>query len=192
MTLPPSRPAGRATLVLGGVASGKSAHAESLLAAEPAVTYVATGRPPSGLDPEWDAKVYAHRARRPPSWHSAEVPDPADLPAVLSSASGCLLWDSVGSWLTAALDAAGAWDGAPGWQTRLAAAADGVVKAWTASGARRVAVAEEVGWGVVPATASGRLFQHELGRLNQRMADGSDEVVLVVAGRPLDLTKGLP
>ena len=45
----------------------------------------------------------------------------------------------------------------------------------------------EVGWGVVPAHPSGRLFADLLGRLNQEMAAASDEVVLLVAGRPLRL-----
>jgi adenosylcobinamide kinase/adenosylcobinamide-phosphate guanylyltransferase len=42
--------------------------------------------------------------------------------------------------------------------------------------------------GVVPGTASGRLFRDELGRLNQALAAESEEAELVVAGRviPLD------
>jgi adenosylcobinamide kinase/adenosylcobinamide-phosphate guanylyltransferase len=52
---------------------------------------------------------------------------------------------------------------------------------------RVVAVSDEVGLGVVPACASGRRFRDELGRLNQRLAAESEEVALVVAGRPLPL-----
>jgi adenosylcobinamide kinase/adenosylcobinamide-phosphate guanylyltransferase len=40
---------------------------------------------------------------------------------------------------------------------------------------------------VVPATASGRRFADELGRLNQRLADICDRVVLVVAGQPVSV-----
>ena len=50
-----------------------------------------------------------------------------------------------------------------------------------------VAVTNEVGWGVVPAHASGRLFADLLGRLNQQVAAASDEVWLMVLGRPLAL-----
>jgi adenosyl cobinamide kinase/adenosyl cobinamide phosphate guanylyltransferase len=50
-----------------------------------------------------------------------------------------------------------------------------------------VAVSNEVGSGVVPATASGRRFRDELGRLNAAVAAASDEVLLVVAGRTLRL-----
>jgi adenosylcobinamide kinase/adenosylcobinamide-phosphate guanylyltransferase len=51
-----------------------------------------------------------------------------------------------------------------------------------------VAVSDEVGLGVVPGTASGRLFRDELGRLNQALAAESEEAELVVAGQviPLD------
>jgi adenosylcobinamide kinase/adenosylcobinamide-phosphate guanylyltransferase len=48
-------------------------------------------------------------------------------------------------------------------------------------------VSEEVGSGVVPATAGGRLFLSELGRVNQLLAAESERVLLVVAGRVLDL-----
>jgi len=46
-------------------------------------------------------------------------------------------------------------------------------------------VTNEVGSGVVPATASGRLFRDELGRLNARLAAHSDRVVLLTCGIPL-------
>ena len=49
-------------LVTGGVRSGKSRHAEGLLADAGRVTYVAPGRPADGSDPDCDARVAAHRA----------------------------------------------------------------------------------------------------------------------------------
>ena len=49
-------------------------------------------------------------------------------------------------------------------------------------------VSNEVGWGVVPPTASGRLSRDALGGLNSRLADVADVVHLVVAGRVLDLS----
>jgi adenosylcobinamide kinase/adenosylcobinamide-phosphate guanylyltransferase len=54
----------RRTLVIGGARSGKSRHAESLLAAAERVTYVATAdRRPN--DEEWVARIEAHQRRRP-------------------------------------------------------------------------------------------------------------------------------
>ena len=46
-----------------------------------------------------------------------------------------------------------------------------------------VAVSDEAGMGVVPATSAGRLFRDELGRLNQTLAAESEETELIVAGR---------
>ena len=50
-----------------------------------------------------------------------------------------------------------------------------------------VLVCEEVGWGVVPATAIGGLFRDRLGALQQRLMAQSDAAWLVVQGRALDL-----
>lgn len=46
-----------------------------------------------------------------------------------------------------------------------------------------VLVSNEVGSGVVPATASGRRFRDELGRLNAKVAGECEHVLLVVAGQ---------
>ncbi|WP_313715957.1 bifunctional adenosylcobinamide kinase/adenosylcobinamide-phosphate guanylyltransferase, partial [Arsenicicoccus bolidensis] len=51
-----------------------------------------------------------------------------------------------------------------------------------------VLVTNEVGWGVVPEHASGRMFRDELGRVNAAVSAIADRVVLVVAGRVLDLS----
>ena len=48
-------------------------------------------------------------------------------------------------------------------------------------------MSNEVGSGVVPDSASGRLFRDQLGLLNARIAAESDEVLLTVAGRVLQL-----
>ena len=64
------------TLILGGVRSGKSFHAESLVVAATDVTYVAPGPPPDReLDPDWAARVEAHRERRPEHWRTVETVD---------------------------------------------------------------------------------------------------------------------
>jgi adenosylcobinamide kinase/adenosylcobinamide-phosphate guanylyltransferase len=53
-----------------------------------------------------------------------------------------------------------------------------------------VAVSDEAGMGVIPATPAGRLFRDELGRLNQALAAESEEAELVVAGLALPLNAG--
>ena len=178
---PPAQP--RRVLVLGGARSGKSRHAELRLAAEPLVTYLAAGPYPDGAqppaDPEWAERVAAHQSRRPAWWRTVES---ADAAGALRSVPGALLFDGVGTWLAAVMTMQHQ-AGTPG---LLAAKADELVEAWRQTPARVVAVSDEVGSGVHPPTEAG-LFRDQLGWLNQRLAAESDEVVLVVAGRPVTL-----
>jgi adenosyl cobinamide kinase/adenosyl cobinamide phosphate guanylyltransferase len=174
-------------LVLGGARSGKSEQAELRLAGEPDVTYVATGAEGQAGDPEWAARVAAHRARRPAWWRTAET---TDLAGVLAGASGALLIDGIGTWLAAAMDECGTWDGSAEGAARLAGRIGGLVAAWRQTRAHVVAVSDEAGLGVVPATPAGRLFRDELGRLNQVLAAESEEAELVVAGRVVPLGPG--
>ena len=62
-----------------------------------------------------------------------------------------------------------------------------LVGAWRQARGYVVAVSDETGLGVVPATPAGRLFRDELGRLNQALAAESEEAELIVAGRVLPL-----
>jgi adenosylcobinamide kinase/adenosylcobinamide-phosphate guanylyltransferase len=182
------RRSGGRVLVLGGARSGKSAHAERLLLAEPAVTYVATGPTPPG-DEEWAARVAAHRQRRPARWRTVET---ADLAAVLRSERGPLLVDCVSTWLAGLLDRSGAFAPDAGdpaeVDARVGAAIDELVAAWAGTQALVVAVSSEVGSGVVPATAAGRRFRDDLGRLNALLAEAADDVWLVTAGVAQRLT----
>jgi adenosylcobinamide kinase/adenosylcobinamide-phosphate guanylyltransferase len=178
----------RRTLVLGGARSGKSAEAERRMAAYPEVVYVATGGLREG-DREWVRRVAAHRERRPAGWRTEET---CDLVPLLADAQGPpLLVDCLALWLTHVMDEAGAWDDAAwhegGALRAVRDRADELVAAWRGTRRTAVAVSNEVGSGVVPATASGRRFQDELGRLNAAMAAESEHVLLVTAGCPRSL-----
>jgi adenosylcobinamide kinase/adenosylcobinamide-phosphate guanylyltransferase len=180
----PPRPDPARTLVLGPASSGKSVLAEDLLAAEPAVVYAATGRRPDPGDEAWARRVAAHRDRRPPWWATEET---ADLVALLGRGGPPMLVDALGTWVAAVMDAAGAWDDAPGWREEVEGAVDAVVAAWRQTRRRVVAVGEEVGWGVVPADRGVTAFREVLGGLSQRLAAQSEQVLLVVAGRAVEL-----
>ncbi|BCB84030.1 bifunctional adenosylcobinamide kinase/adenosylcobinamide-phosphate guanylyltransferase [Phytohabitans suffuscus] len=162
----------RTALVLGGIRSGKSEFAESLVSKAPVVRYVATGTS-NGDDPEWTARIEAHRERRPGSWVTEEVgPDPALLVELIAAAgpSETLLVDDLGGWVTGRLPEAG----------RPDALADAV----RGCRARLVVVSPEVGLSLVPTTKAGRAFADALGRANRAVAEASDAVALVVAGQP--------
>jgi adenosylcobinamide kinase/adenosylcobinamide-phosphate guanylyltransferase len=174
-------PAPRRTLLLGGSRSGKSEEAELRLAGEPGVTYVATG-PGGDDDPAWRARVRAHRERRPAHWRTVET---TGLTEQFAAETGALLVDGLGTWLAAVFDELDAWHADRAGM--VTARCDELVEAWRQTRSRVVAVSDEVGLGVVPATASGLLFRDALGRLNQRLAAESEEAALIVAGRVLAL-----
>ncbi|RHW24660.1 bifunctional adenosylcobinamide kinase/adenosylcobinamide-phosphate guanylyltransferase [Nocardioides immobilis] len=168
-------------LVTGGVRSGKSAHAESLLASEPTTTYIAAG--PTYDDADWRARIARHRERRPATWATIET---TDLAVALAEATGPVLVDCLGTWLDATIGGAGLWE-APVDEVEgyVATRTTGVTAALRAATSPVVVVTNEVGLGVVPEHRSGRIFRDLLGTINQRIGSVCDEVHLVVAGRVL-------
>ncbi|GLF94086.1 bifunctional adenosylcobinamide kinase/adenosylcobinamide-phosphate guanylyltransferase [Streptomyces yaizuensis] len=176
----------RRTLITGGARSGKSVEAERRLETFPGVVYVATGGGRDG-DTEWAQRVDLHRDRRPNSWRTEET---CDLVPLLRAQGPPLLVDCLSLWLTDAMDRVGAWDDERwygGGDRKLRERVAELVTAVRESGRTVVAVTNEVGSGVVPATASGRRFRDELGRLNAAFAAECEQVVLVVAGQALIL-----
>jgi adenosylcobinamide kinase / adenosylcobinamide-phosphate guanylyltransferase len=167
-------------LVLGGARSGKSEVAERLVsrAADGAVTYVATGQAAdASVDPEWAARVAAHRLRRPVEWHTIEVGPGGDLGAALESATGTVLVDSLGTWVAGLTD----------FGSDPASALCPAIEHRRSAGGATILVSEEVGLGVHPSSTLGQQFRDALGTLNRAVADISDHVLLVVAGRVLPL-----
>lgn len=176
----------RRTLVLGGARSGKSVEAERRLESFPEVLYVATGGTRNG-DSEWADRVSAHRERRPGSWSTTET---CDLVPLLAESGPPLLIDCLSLWLTYAMDEVNAWDDAEwagGGERALRKRVAELTDAVRATRRTVVAVSNEVGSGIVPATASGRRYRDELGRLNAAFAAECEHVLLVVAGQALTL-----
>ncbi|WP_422732947.1 bifunctional adenosylcobinamide kinase/adenosylcobinamide-phosphate guanylyltransferase [Micromonospora sp. WMMD558] len=174
-------------LVLGGIRSGKSEFAESLVADAPLVRYVATAAD-AGDDEEWAARLAAHRARRPETWTTEETAgDPRRLADVISAAGSheTLLVDDLGGWVTVLLDPAHQ----PADDTATVAE---LAEAVRSCRARLVVVSPEVGLSLVPTTTLGRAFTDALGAANRAVADACDAVVLVVAGQPAWLKPAAP
>ncbi|MEV6694013.1 bifunctional adenosylcobinamide kinase/adenosylcobinamide-phosphate guanylyltransferase [Micromonospora sp. NPDC051196] len=168
-------------LVLGGIRSGKSEFAESLVADATTVRYVATAA--GDEDAEWAARLAAHRARRPAAWSTEETAsDPRRLADVIAAArpDETLLVDDLGGWVTVLLDPAHQ----PADDT---VTIDELVTAVRGCAARLVLVSPEVGLSLVPTTPLGRAFTDALGVVNRAVADVCDAVLLVVAGQPCQL-----
>ncbi|MFJ8502812.1 bifunctional adenosylcobinamide kinase/adenosylcobinamide-phosphate guanylyltransferase [Streptomyces avermitilis] len=179
----------RRTLVLGGARSGKSVEAERRLESFPDVLYVATGGSRGG-DTEWAERVNVHRERRPGSWRTVET---CDLVPLLKEDGPPLLIDCLSLWLTDAMDSVNAWDDdewAGGGERALRGRVEELVAAVRETGRTVVAVSNEVGSGIVPATASGRRYRDELGRLNAAFAAECEHLLLVVAGQAMVLRGG--
>lgn len=173
-------------LVTGGVRSGKSRYAEQLVGAASSALYLTPGYPADPVaDAEWAARVAAHRARRPACWQTRET---LNLAEEIATADRPVLVDCLGVWLTRVLDDWDAWETpATDWLPRLDDEVSSLATAVANAAEDVVLVTNEVGWGVVSEHRSGRIFADHLGRVNQAVARVCDEVVLMVAGRPLRL-----
>jgi adenosylcobinamide kinase/adenosylcobinamide-phosphate guanylyltransferase len=175
---------GQLILVTGPARSGKSEWAEQLAhqSGRP-VVYVATAvQDPT--DAEWQSRIEQHRQRRPPHWQTREAG--WELLPVLQTAQEehCLLVDSLGTWLASGLDQ----DEATWCNTEQS-----LVQILGQTQSQVILVAEETGWGVIPAYPLGRLFRDRLGRLIRRVAAIADTTYVVLAGHVLDLSRmGMP
>ncbi len=167
----------RRVLVLGGARSGKSSFAERVASGcgEP-VVYVATA---TAGDQEMAERIALHRARRPATWRTLEIPSAiaGRLSSEVAEMATVLVED-----LTLLLSNLIAED-----ESLAEAQAAAELGAVLALDAHVVLVSNEVGLGVVPAYPLGRLFRDALGRLNQSAAAACAEVYLMVAGLPLQL-----
>lgn len=172
-------------LVTGPARSGKSEWAETLaMQTGKGVIYVATSPQPTD-DLEWLARIEKHQQRRPREWQTLVIP--MELAATIrtySPANYCLLVDSLGTWVANWLDRD---------QTVWERITDELVDSLIQTSATVIFVAEEAGWGVVPAYPLGRTFRDRLGQLVQHLAMIANPVYLVTGGHVLNLsTLGVP
>jgi adenosylcobinamide kinase/adenosylcobinamide-phosphate guanylyltransferase len=168
------------TLVTGPSRSGKSEWAEHLARSHACpVIYVATAQRRAD-DAEWQARITLHQQRRPADWTCIE--EPLELTALLTTAAAgeCWLVDALGTWLANLLE-----QDEDTWQTTVA----GLLAVLRASPAEIILVAEETGWGVVPAYPLGRRFRDRLGSLTRRIGAIAQSVYLVIGGYALDLVQ---
>jgi adenosylcobinamide kinase/adenosylcobinamide-phosphate guanylyltransferase len=173
-------------VLTGAVRSGKSAAAETLAASRGGPVVVAV----AGWDgdEEMTRRIEAHRATRPDAFTVvevglelgwlADVPDEAVLVLdCLATLVGAVAWASAGDAQVATAEQ----------EARAGEATRALTDALVARTGDTIVVTNEAGWGVVPATAAGRLFRDLLGRANRALVAGADAAYLVIDGRCLDL-----
>ena len=171
-------------LVTGPSRSGKSEWAEHLAEAiaqqkQLSVVYVATSQEDAN-DPEWQARLDKHRDRRPNHWQTLAVPTELSSAITQNLASNCLLIDSLGTWVANLLS-----QDENQWQLTQ----EELLENLQNSCQNIILVAEETGWGVVPAYPIGRQFRDRLGNLTREIGAIADKVYLVTGGYVLDLTQ---
>lgn len=184
--------------VAGPVRSGKSTAALALALSSGVPVVMAVGG--RSDDPEMTRRIARHRAARPAD---VRVVETAGYPDWLDDvpAGACLLVDCLGTVLGGMMldapadpgrdDAEGTDDAectSEATEAWVTARADALVDRLIARHGPTVIVSNEVGWGVVPAFPSGRLFRDVLGRANRRLVDAADRAWMIVAGRAIDLT----
>lgn len=183
------------TLVTGATRSGKSEWAEHLaMRSQKSVIYIATATRYQD-DAEWEARLQKHSDRRPENWQVLEVPIELaqTILELASNSANYILVDSLGTWLANLLD-----KDDDEWariehellqviqtcivENELLHAVQGCIVDITF-------VAEEVGWGIVPAYELGRTFRDRLGALSRKIGAISDAVYLVTGGYAVNLTQ---
>ena len=179
------------TLILGGARSGKSRYALQLAGdltsdcSSPDLLFIATA---TACDAEMADRIQKHRADRDSTWRTLEEPfDPAAVVRANPSA-GVIVVDCITLLLTNHfmeiwsdeteriddLDLDG-----------INHAIKDLIDAAKESQSSVILVANELGLGLVPETALGRVFRDAAGWANQEIAAHANQVVLMVAGIPL-------
>jgi adenosylcobinamide kinase / adenosylcobinamide-phosphate guanylyltransferase len=170
---------GKVILVTGPARSGKSEWAEALaMQSGKAVVYIATATE-NPADTEWQQRIQQHQKRRPPDWLTLCIP--TELSATLADAKPdtCLLVDSLGTWVANLLE-----ENADSWENILREFLETVQLV----AADMIFVAEETGWGVVPAYPLGRQFRDRLGSVVRQLGAICEIVYLVTGGHVLNLS----
>lgn len=128
-------------------------------------------------DAELEARVAAHRGRRPPGWGLLELSGGSLLPVLRAAEGyGAVLLDSLTLWVSARMFA--------GEEGGTLGAVEEFVEGAGALAVPVVVVSDEVGLGGVSGDAETRRFADLLGLANATVAAGAGEVHLCVAGIP--------
>ena len=190
-------------LFTGGARSGKSSAAQDLartrLADGVGVTVAVFGHTSEGQDFEYAERIRRHQADRPAGFHTQEYD--GELHWLDTPRDELLLVDCLGTLLGRVME--GEWkricpedslaeadnDVLPeGFEEACTERFDEIVTALRARAADTIVVTNQVGDGIVPFFASGRLFRDLLGRANRHLVDSADAAYLTVAGRLISLS----
>jgi len=168
------------------VRSGKSNFAQRLAAKlNQTVLFVATAE---AGDEEMRQRIEKHKQRRPAAWDTLEVT--IDIGSHISQKMGAaqvvivdcitLLVNNIFGQYNDQTDASSI-------GKRVTTEIDELIECIQQSDATFIIVTNEIGLGLVPTGEMSRLYRDLLGEANQRLAQATDEVYLMVAGLPVQI-----
>jgi adenosyl cobinamide kinase/adenosyl cobinamide phosphate guanylyltransferase len=180
---------GQLIVIVGGARSGKSTYAQELaqtIAGEQ-VLFVATAE---AGDADMAQRISKHRQSRPAVWHTLEIPRHVGhaIPQHIGEARVVLvdcLTLLVSNALLALPEPLDSEAATMAMQDEVAA----LLQACHYSTATFIVVSNEVGLGLVPDNALGRLYRDLLGYANQAIARQANAVYFMVAGMAIDVKK---
>jgi adenosylcobinamide kinase/adenosylcobinamide-phosphate guanylyltransferase len=170
------------TLILGGARSGKSSYAQHLAEeSNKSVTFIATAQ---ALDDEMSARIQKHRAERPGSWETLEIP--FDVASRVQVTSNVIILDCITLLISNLLmqfvkdDLV---EEAP-FMAAVQKEINELISRLRVGEQNWFIVSNEVGLGLVPPYQMGRVYRDAIGWANQRLAREADKVIFMVAGIP--------
>mgnify|MGYP001233737851 CR=1 FL=1 len=174
------------TLILGGARSGKSSYALRLAEESyKSVTFIATAQ---AYDDEMSARIQKHRAERPATWQTLELPLNITS-GVAQIKSEMVILDCVTLWVTNLMMQFVKDDLVEESPFKQAAQAEteALLTAIHESRQEWLIVSNEVGLGLVPPYQMGRVYRDGLGWVNSRIAREAEKVILMTAGIPVPI-----
>ncbi|MBW3041974.1 bifunctional adenosylcobinamide kinase/adenosylcobinamide-phosphate guanylyltransferase [Prochlorococcus marinus] len=164
-------------LISGPTNSGKSKLAEFLIKDQESITYIATSKPRKN-DPEWQKRINNHIKRRPTKWKLIEYPQNICKLIKCFDKNESILIDSLGGLVEQYLI-----HDDDQWNIFQ----NEFVSSLLNNDTGFIIVAEEIGWGIVPATPIGHLFRERLSKFLQLLNSHASKKWLAINGIAIDL-----
>ena len=180
----------KTVLIIGGARSGKSRYAVELARKKAEkVLFVATAEVG---DEEMRQRIEEHKKARPATWRTLEVQidvgrkiqqELGDAAVVIVDCIALL----VNNVLSRHYSVNNHTKGPKAIEKAVEDEINGLIACFRQVEANFIVVSNEVGTGIVPADEMSRLYRDLLGKANQMLAQHADEVLMMVAGIPLQL-----
>lgn len=171
--------------MLGGARSGKSRFAQDMAGKlSEKVLFVATAE---ALDKEMQARIEEHRRSRDGPWRTIEAPRNVGVAVEENLHDAEVVLVDCLTLLVSNVMTGGGRESEAGGEQAAIAEVQALINTVSRVRATCIVVSNEVGLGLVPDNALGRVYRDVLGKANQMMAASVDDVYFLAAGIPLKI-----